>query len=64
MSSVLLMLSAVIGKFLILFFCMASFKVCVDVHHTSCCNILASSAPLISCLWKYDLLLSTVLSNM
>ena len=60
MASALLMSSVVIGKFLIWLFWMASFKVCVDGHPMSCYNILASSAPLISCLKKHDLLLSTV----
>ena len=59
MASALLMSLVVIGQFLIWFFLMASLKVCVDGHPTSCCNILALSAPLIS-----RLLLSTVLRNL
>ena len=48
MAYALLMSSEVIGKFMIWFFWMASFKLCVDSHPTSCCNILVSSATLIS----------------
>ena len=50
MASALLMPSMVIGQFMIWFFWMASFKVCVDGYPTNCCNIIALSAPLISCL--------------
>ena len=64
MASALLTSSMVIGKFLIWFFWMDYFKVCVDFHPTSCYNILASSAPLIYCLWKHEFLLLTVLRNM
>ena len=64
MASDLLMLLVVIGQFLIWFFWMDSFKVCVDGHPTSCCNILALSAPLIYCLRNHELLLSTLLRNL
>ena len=50
MASTLIMSSVVIRQFLIWFFWMASFKVCVDSHTTSCCNILALSDPLIYCM--------------
>ena len=63
MASALLMSLVVIWQFLIWFFCMASFNVCVDGLPTSCGNILALCAPLIYRLWKHDLLLSTVLRN-
>ena len=63
MDSALLMSLVVIGQFMIWFFWMASFKVFVDGHPTSCFNILALSAPLIYCLWRHELLLSAVLSN-
>ena len=62
-ASSLLMSSVVIGHLLIWFFWMAYLKVCVDVHPTICCNILALSAPLISRMWNHDLLLSTVLRD-
>ena len=48
MASDMLMSSVVIGKFLIYFFWMDSFKVFVDGHPTSFCNIIDSSYPLIS----------------
>ena len=48
MASSLVMSLVVIGQFLIWFFWMDSFKVCVDVHPKSCCNILALSASFIS----------------
>ena len=63
MDSALLMSLVVIEKFLICFFWMTNFKICVDGHPTSCCNILDSSSPLVSSLWNNDLLLSTVLRN-
>ena len=47
MASTLLMSLVVIGQFIIWLFWMASFKVCVDGHPTSCCNILDFSDPLI-----------------
>ena len=59
-ASYILMLSLVIGQFLILFFSTASFSVCVGVHTTSCWSILDFSAPLVSCWWKYALLFSVV----
>ena len=37
------------------------FSVCVDFHTKSCWIIIASSAPLVSCRWSHDLLISTVL---
>ena len=63
MASSLVMSLVVIGQFLIWFFWMAYFKVCVDGHPTRCCNILDFSDPLIYRLWKHDLLLSTVFRN-
>ena len=60
MSSFLMTLYVVIVQLLIWFFWADYFMLCVDGHPTSCCSILDSSAPLISQLWKYDLLISTV----
>ena len=57
----LMMPSVVIANILIWFFWMASFKVCIDSHPTSCYNIIASSAPLIYCRLKHAFLVSTVL---
>ena len=48
MDSSLLMLSVVNGQFHIWFFCIDSFKVFAEVHPTSCCIIITSSAPLTS----------------
>ena len=47
MAFALLMLSVVIGQFLIWSFWTASIKVCVDGHPTSYCIIITLSAPLI-----------------
>ena len=47
MASALMISSVVIGQFLIWFFWMASFKVCVDGHTTICFNIISSYTPLI-----------------
>ena len=57
-SSVLLMLSMVIGQYMVLFFSAAYFGVFVDGHPTSCWGILSSFTTLISHWWKYSLLLS------
>ena len=48
MDSAILIKSVAIVQFMIWFFWMASFKVCVDGHPTSCFNIIALSAPLVS----------------
>ena len=50
MASTMLISLVVIGQFLIWFFWVASLKVYVDGHPTSCYNILDLSAPLISLL--------------
>ena len=63
MASALMISSVLIGQFLIWFIWMDYFKVFVDGHPTSFCNILASYAPLISHLLKHNLLISTVLIN-
>ena len=42
---------------------MVYFNIFVYGHPTSCFNILASLAPLVSRLLKHDLVLSTVLRN-
>ena len=48
MASAMLISLVVIGQFLVWFFLVASLKVCVDGHPTSCYNILALSSPFIS----------------
>ena len=58
-----LMLLMVIGKFLIWFSPAAPLSACVDGQPKSCSIILSVSAPSISRLWEYDLLLCTVLKN-
>ena len=63
MASSLLMSLVVIRQFLIWFFWMDYFRVCVDGIPKSCCNIIASSDHFISLMWKHDLLLSMVLRN-
>ena len=63
MASVMMMPSVVIRHFMIWFFWMDSCKICVDAHPTSCCNIIALSAPLIPCMQNHDLLLYTALRN-
>ena len=60
MGSSLLIPSMVTRQFILWFFLTASFSNCVDGHPSSCWNILAASDPLISRLWKYYLLISTV----
>ena len=60
MASDLIILSMLIGQFIIWFFPTASFSACFDVHTTIYWIIIATSDPLISRLWKYYLLISTV----
>ena len=49
-----------IGQFLVYFFLAPSFSACIDGRPTIFCSIISASAYLISRLWKYDLLLSTL----
>ena len=58
--STVLTLYIVIGQLLITFLSPAPFSVCVHGHPTIFCSILDYSSTLISCLWKYVLLHSTV----
>ena len=59
MASAQLILSMVIDQFFF-FKPMASFSDFVDDHPKSCWSILDAFPPLISHLWKYDLLIFTV----
>ena len=53
MASAQLILSMVIGQFLIWFSPLYSFSDCVDGYPTSFWSIIAASTTLISRLWKY-----------